>query len=145
MAEEKNNPESETFIKNDESTEVNESLNNENVVENALELILGEKGYEYYLNNKKQVTLYNNCCWFNLAILGYKLIYVKMFVEPKEKEGIEELWQSESKAFDENDWETAIYGDSLGFFKGFKELSEKLFRTKSRTNCSVQFRNFFYE
>ena len=29
-----------------------------------------------------------------------------MFVEPKEKEGIEELWQSESKAFDENDWET---------------------------------------
>ena len=47
-----------------------------------------------------------------------------MFVEPKEKEGIEELWQSESKAFDENDWETAIYGDSLGFFKGFKELSE---------------------
>ena len=35
MAEEKNNPESETFIKNDESTEVNESLNNENVVENA--------------------------------------------------------------------------------------------------------------
>ena len=65
MAEEKNNPESETFIKNDESTEVNESLNNENVVENTLELILGEKGYEYYLNNKKSNTLYNNCCWFN--------------------------------------------------------------------------------
>ena len=47
-----------------------------------------------------------------------------MIVEPKEKEGIEELWQAESKAFDENDWETSIYGDSLGFFKGFKEISE---------------------
>ena len=68
MAEEKNNPESETFIKNDESTEVNESLNNENVVENTLELILGEKGYEYYLNNKKKSnTLYNNYCWFNFS------------------------------------------------------------------------------
>lgn len=125
MAEEKNNPESETFIKNDESTEVNDNLNNENVVENTLELILGEKGYEYYLNNKKKVTLYTIIVvGLILAILGYKLIYVKMFVEPKEKEGIEELWQAESKAFDENDWETAIYGDSLGFFKGFKELSE---------------------
>ena len=28
------------------------------ITENTLELILGEKGYEYYLNNKKQVTLY---------------------------------------------------------------------------------------
>ena len=125
MAEEKNNPESETFINNDESTKVNESLNNENVVENTLELILGEKGYEYYLNNKKKVTLYTIIVvGLILAILGYKLIYVKMIVEPKEKEGIEELWQAESKAFDENDWETAIYGDSLGFFKGFKEISE---------------------
>ena len=125
MAEEKNNLESEPKKNSDDSTVVSESSNNENVVENTVELILGEKGYEYYLNNKKQVTLYAVIVLVLLiAVIGYKLIYIKMIVEPKEKEGIEELWQAESKAFDENDWETSIYGDSLGFFKGFKEISE---------------------
>ena len=125
MAEEKNNLESETNKNSDDSTVVSESSNNENVVENTIELILGEKGYEYYLKNKKQVTLYAVIVLVLLiAVIGYKLIYIKMIVEPKEKEGIEELWQAESKAFDENDWETSIYGDSLGFFKGFKEISE---------------------
>ena len=125
MAEEKNNLESEPNENSDDSTVVSESSNNENVIENTIELILGEKGYEYYLNNKKQVTLYAVIVLVVLiAVIGYKLIYIKMIVEPKEKEGIEELWQAESKAFDENDWETSIYGDSLGFFKGFKEISE---------------------
>ena len=125
MAEEKNNLESEPKKNSDDSTVVSESSNNENVVENTVELILGEKGYEYYLNNKKQVTLYAVIVLvLLLAVISYKLIYIKMIVEPKEKEGIEELWRAESKAFDENDWETSIYGDSLGFFKGFKEISE---------------------
>ena len=125
MAEEKNNLESEPKKNSDDSTVVRESSNNENVVENTEELILGDKGFEYYLHNKKQDTLY--AVFFLvllIAVIGYKLIYIKMIVEPKEKEGIEELWQAESKAFDENDWETSIYGDSLGFFKGFKEISE---------------------
>ena len=52
MAEEKNNLESEPKKNSDDSTVVSESSNNENVVENTVELILGEKGYEYYLNNK---------------------------------------------------------------------------------------------
>ena len=125
MAEEKNKVQSETVENNNEKMVSNDHSEERNITENTLELILGEKGYEYYLNNKKQVTLYAIIVGFLiLAALAYKLVYVKMIVEPKEEEAIEKLWQAESKAFDENDWETSIYGDSLGFFKGFKEISE---------------------
>ena len=48
-----------------------------------------------------------------------------MIVEPKEEEALEKLWQAESKAFDQEDWKSAINGDSLGFFKGFKQISKK--------------------
>ena len=49
-------------------------------------------------------------------ILAYlvQISLCKMIVEPKEEEAIEKLWQAD-QAFDENDWETSIYGDSLGF------------------------------
>jgi predicted negative regulator of RcsB-dependent stress response len=46
-------------------------------------------------------------------------------LNPKKKRLQEKLWQAESKAFDEQDWESAINGDSLGFFKGFKQISKK--------------------
>ena len=126
MAEEKNKVASESVENNSENTVVNDNSNQENVTENTLELILGEKGFEYYLNNKKKVTLYAIIVGgLILGLLAYKLVYVKMLVEPKEKEASEELWKAESKAFDENNWETSIYGDSLGFFKGFQEISEE--------------------
>ena len=123
MAEEKNKVQTENVENKTENTVVKDHSDEKNVTENTLELILGEKGYEYYLNNKKQVTLYAIIIGsIILAALAYKLVYVKMIVEPKEEEAIEKLWQAESKAFDENDWETSIYGDSLGFFKGFKQI-----------------------
>ena len=53
-----------------------------------------------------------------------------MIVEPKEEEGIEELWQAESKAFDENDWETSIYGDSLGFLKVLNNYQKSILDKK---------------
>ena len=123
MAEEKNKVQTENVENKTENTVVKDHSDEKNVTENTLELILGEKGYEYYLNNKKQVTLYAIIIGsIILAALAYKLVYVKMIVEPKEEEAIEKLWQAESKAFDENDWETSLYGDSLGFFKGFKQI-----------------------
>ena len=58
MAEEKNKVKPETIENNIENTVSKDHSEERNITENTLELILGEKGYEYYLNNKKQVTLY---------------------------------------------------------------------------------------
>lgn len=126
MAEDKNKTEDKSTENSVDIKAVSQSVNQENGVENNLELILGEKGYEYYLNNKKKVTFYSIAVLaIILGALAYKLIYIQMVVEPKEEEAIEKLWQAESKAFDEQDWESAINGDSLGFFKGFKQISKK--------------------
>ena len=126
MAEDKNKTEEKSTENSVDIKASSQSVNQENGVENNLELILGEKGYEYYLNNKKKVTFYSIAVLaIILGALAYKLIYIQMVVEPKEEEAIEKLWQAESKAFDEQDWESAINGDSLGFFKGFKQISKK--------------------
>lgn len=126
MAEDKNKTEDKSTENSVDIKASSQSVNQENGVENNLELILGEKGYEYYLNNKKKVTFYSIAVLaIILGALAYKLIYIQMVVEPKEEEAIEKLWQAESKAFDEQDWESAINGDSLGFFKGFKQISKK--------------------
>ena len=126
MAEDKNKTEEKSTENSVDIKASSQSVYQENGVENNLELILGEKGYEYYLNNKKKVTFYSIAVLaIILGALAYKLIYIQMVVEPKEEEAIEKLWQAESKAFDEQDWESAINGDSLGFFKGFKQISKK--------------------
>ena len=126
MAEDKNKTKEKSTENSVDIKASSQSVNQENGVENNLELILGEKGYEYYLNNKKKVTFYSIAVLaIILGALAYKLIYIQMVVEPKEEEAIEKLWQAESKAFDEQDWESAINGDSLGFFKGFKQISKK--------------------
>jgi|TARA_B110000046_G_C13018299_1_gene409878 TolA-binding protein len=126
MAEDKNKTEDKSTENSVDIKASSQSVNQENGVENNLELILGEKSYEYYLNNKKKVTFYSIAVLaIILGALAYKLIYIQMVVEPKEEEAIEKLWQAESKAFDEQDWESAINGDSLGFFKGFKQISKK--------------------
>ena len=126
MAEDKNKTKEKSTENSVDIKASSQSVNQENGVENNLELILGEKSYEYYLNNKKKVTFYSIAVLaIILGALAYKLIYIQMVVEPKQEEAIEKLWQAESKAFDEQDWESAINGDSLGFFKGFKQISKK--------------------
>ena len=90
-----------------------------------LESILGEDLYQYYLNNKKQSTsILIGLATIIVAFLGYKFVYIDMIVVPTEKESIEKIWEAEAKAFEEQDWATAINGDSLGFFSGFKNASE---------------------
>ena len=146
MAKEKKKVQPETVENKPDNTVTKDHSDEKNVTENTLELILGEKGYEYYINNKKQATLFVIIIGsLILATLAYKLVYVKMIVEPKEDEATEKLWQAESKAFDENDWETSIYGDSLGFFKGFKQISEKYSGQKAgqiaQYNLGISFLN----
>jgi tetratricopeptide (TPR) repeat protein len=91
-----------------------------------LEKILGESGYDYYQENKQKVnTIGIVLVLVVVGLLGYNLIWKNMIVLPKEKKSIEELWRAESKAFDFNDWSTAINGDSLGLFSGFESISEE--------------------
>ena len=146
MAENKNKTDNKITEKSVDNKLASENINQENVVENNIELILGEKGYEYYLNNKKKVTFFSVAVLvILLAALAYKLVYVQMIVEPKEEEATEKLWQAESKAFDVQDWESAINGDSLGFFKGFKQISKKYSGQKAgqiaQYNLGISFLN----
>jgi hypothetical protein len=86
MAEEKNKEQIKSTVESAEKTSNSDVENQENISENTLELILGEKGYEYFINNKKKVTTYS------IAILSVILIFIgfkaynKMIVEPKEEE-----------------------------------------------------------
>ena len=84
MAEEKNKVKPETIENNIDNTVSKDHSEERNITENTLELILGEKGYEYYLNNKKQVTLYAIIIGsLILSALAYKLIYVKIYYESR--------------------------------------------------------------
>ena len=74
-----------------------------------LEAILGESGYDYYQANKQRVNRIVTLIILTIVgLLGYNLIWKDMIVLPKEKKSIEELWRAESKAFDYNDWASAI-------------------------------------
>ncbi len=91
-----------------------------------LESIVGESGYDYYQDNKQKVNGIGIILILSIiGLLGYNLIWKNMIVIPKEKKSIEELWRAESKAFDYNEWTTAINGDSLGLFSGFEFISEE--------------------
>ena len=75
MAEEKNKVQPENVENKTENTVSKDHSEERNLTENTLELILGEKGYEYYINNKKQVTIYAIIIGsLILAALAYKLI-----------------------------------------------------------------------
>ena len=55
-----------------------------------------------------------------VSIVGYKYIYVNKILIPKQTESLEAIWRAENKAFDEQNWNEAINGDSLGLFDGLK-------------------------
>lgn len=92
-----------------------------------LEAILGESGYDYYQANKQKVNRIVTLIILTIVgLLGYNLIWKDMIVLPKEKKSIEELWRAESKAFDYNDWASAINGDTItGLFNGFESISKE--------------------
>jgi TolA-binding protein len=120
MAEEKTSTETKV-----EEKQIDQQTNETTTTNSTLENILGEDLFEYYSNNKKQSQVILIAIGVLIvAFLGYNFIYMDMIVKPKEKESIEKIWQAESKAFDEQDWSSAINGDSLGFFSGFKKISE---------------------
>ena len=93
-----------------------------------LESILGEKTFDFYIANKQKVNIIGIILSIAIvALIGYKFIWKNFFIIPKENEAIEQLWQSESKAFDEKDWKSAIYGDTsvAALYNGFKYISNE--------------------
>ena len=110
---------SEEKVKEQETTETNnEETSKPGIFSNInLRLLLGEKGYDFYKNNFITSILLVVVFFVVLfGTIGYNYIYVDYFVSPADEKSIEKLWQAETKAFDEQDWLTAIEGDSLGFY-----------------------------
>ena len=91
-----------------------------------LEDFLGEKTYNFYLNNKK-IFIGSTASFLFLVIawFAYNVVWYNYVVIPANEKSIEDLWQAEHSAFDKADWNTAINGDSLNTFDGFKDLSEE--------------------
>ena len=129
MAEEK-----ETSVSQEE-TAVEKSVENSTTEEKTtssisdkidLEKIIGEKSYEFYLANKKPVNVVVAILAVILiGIVGYKFIYIDRIFNPKQTESLEAIWRAENQAFDNENWNTAIYGDSLGLYDGFLRASEE--------------------
>ena len=129
MAEEK-----ETSVNEDQSA-VEKSVENSAIEEKTtssisdkidLEKIIGEKSYEFYLANKKPVNVVVAILAVILiGIVGYKFIYIDRIFNPKQTESLEAIWRAENQAFDNENWNTAIYGDSLGLYDGFLRASEE--------------------
>ena len=91
-----------------------------------LEKIIGEKSYEFYLANKKLVNMVVAVLAIVLiGIIGYKFIYIDRIFNPKQTESLEAIWRAENQAFDNENWNAAIYGDSLGLYDGFLRASEE--------------------
>jgi hypothetical protein len=116
----------------DANKELNKSSNFD------LESILGEDLYDFYLKNKNQsIAVVIGLATIIVAFLGYKFVYMDMFVTPTEKESIEKIWQAESIAFDQQNWSQAIAGDSLGFFSGFKKLVANMLAIKEEKLLNI--------
>ncbi len=91
-----------------------------------LEDFLGEKGYDFYLKNKFLATV--SVIIIGLILVGwfsYSVLWVNFVVNPNNEKSIEKLWQAENSGFDKEDWNSAIYGDSLNTFDGFSEISKE--------------------
>jgi len=116
----------ETQTKENEETIDELSIENDSIKSIDLESILGEDLYQFYLKNKSlSIGIITALAVLVIGFLGYKFVYIDMIVTPNEEESIEKIWQAESMAFDKQNWSVAIDGDSLGFFSGFKQISEK--------------------
>jgi tetratricopeptide (TPR) repeat protein len=114
--------------KEQETTETNnEETSKPGIFSNInLRLLLGEKGYEFYKKNfVTSILLVVVFFGVLLGTIGYNYIYKDFFEKPANEKSIEKLWQAETKALDEQDWLTAIEGDSLGFYNGFKQIAKK--------------------
>jgi tetratricopeptide (TPR) repeat protein len=116
----------------EEITDTNEELVEETNAKQSilsainLEDFLGEKTYDFYLNNKKLfIGSTASLLFLVIAWFAYNVVWHNYVVIPANEKSIEDLWQAEHSAFDKADWNTAINGDSLNTFDGFKDLAEE--------------------
>jgi tetratricopeptide (TPR) repeat protein len=116
----------------EEITDTNEELVEETNTKQSilsafdLEDFLGEKTYDFYLKNKKLfIGSTASFLFLVIAWFAYNVVWYNYVVIPANEKSIEDLWQAEHSAFDKADWNTAINGDSLNTFDGFKDLAEE--------------------
>ena len=120
-----------------DQTENNEKIVEEELIEEPitkksilseidLEDFLGEKTYNFYINNKKLfIASTSGLLLLLIGWFAYSVVWYNYIIIPANEKSIADLWQAEQSAFDNEDWNTAINGDSLNTFDGFKDLSEE--------------------
>jgi len=112
---------SELEDKNIENQEQEESTNKINV-----EDFLGDESAEFLEKNRSSIKISS----IVLAILivgwfSYSVLYKNYVVAPENEKSLAAIWKQEAAAFDNNDWNSLINGDSNQTFKGLEKVVDQ--------------------
>ena len=112
---------SELEDKNIENQEQQESTNKINV-----EDFLGDESAEFLEKNSSSIKISS----IVLAILivgwfSYSVLYKNYVVAPENEKSLAAIWKQEAAAFDNNDWNSLINGDSNQTFKGLEKVVDQ--------------------
>ena len=85
--------------------------------------LLGDESAEFIENNQSLIKI--SSIVLAVVVLGwfsYSILYKTYVVEPKNEKSLAAIWKQEAAAFDNNDWNSLISGDSLMTFKGLSKV-----------------------
>ena len=108
----------------DKNTEIVEQEESNNKIN--LENFLGDESAEFIEKNKPLIKIGTIALvvlvvgWFS-----YSVLYENYVVAPKNEKSLAAIWRQEAAAFDNNDWNSLINGDSLQTFKGLDKVIDQ--------------------
>ena len=105
----------------DKNTEVEEQQ--ESTKKINLENFLGDENAEFIDKNKSLIKI--STIALAVIVLGwfsYTVLYQNYVVAPENEKSLTAIWKQEAAAFDNNDWNSLINGDSLQTFKGLEKV-----------------------
>lgn len=81
-----------------------------------------EKANSFYEKNKKMIIGVTATV---VLVVGGFIGYKTLIHEPNNQASLEAIWKSEYYLFDREDFNQAVEGDSLGRYRGFREIAAK--------------------
>ena len=112
---------SELEDKNAEVVEQQESTKKIN-----LENFLSDESAEFIDKNRSLIKIGTTALVVLIAgWFSYSVLYENYVVAPKNEKSLAAIWKQEAAAFDNNDWNSLISGDSLQTFKGLQKAVDQ--------------------